>query len=132
MRFVQALVRDTIATGLSRLRRTRMHARLADALERLQPGGISPLAYHYSRAATAATAAKAARYCVQAAEYAEARYARDTAIELLTQAWSASAGSRSPSTPTGTANTSNRSAPCCAPGSEPARSPAGNASGQQP
>lgn len=72
MRFVQALVRDTIATGLSRLRRTRVHARLADALERLQPGGISPLAYHYSRAATAATAAKAARYCVQAAEYAEA------------------------------------------------------------
>lgn len=86
VRFVHALVRDTVATDLSQMRRTRMHARLADALERLHPQDVSALAHHRSRAATAATAAKAVRYCVRAAELAGARYAHDTAVELLTQA----------------------------------------------
>ncbi|MFD4872938.1 BTAD domain-containing putative transcriptional regulator [Streptomyces sp. NPDC058420] len=86
VRFVHALVRDTVATDLSQVRRTRMHARLADALERLHPQDVSALAYHRGRAATAATAARTVRYCVQAAELAGARYAHDTAVELLTQA----------------------------------------------
>lgn len=86
VRFVHALVRDTVATDLSQVRRTRMHAKLADALERLHPQDVCALAYHRGRAATAATAAKTVRYCVQAAELAGARYAHDTAVELLTQA----------------------------------------------
>ncbi len=86
VRFVHALVRDTVATDLSQIRRTRMHARLAAALERLHPGDVSALAHHYSGAATAATAAKAVGYCVRAAALADERYAHDTAVELLGRA----------------------------------------------
>ena len=86
VRFVHALVRDTVAADLNHVRRTRMHARLAGALERLRRHDVAALAYHHSRAASAATAAKAVEYCVRAAAQAEARYAHETAADLLTQA----------------------------------------------
>ncbi|MFF0775667.1 BTAD domain-containing putative transcriptional regulator [Nonomuraea wenchangensis] len=80
VRFVHALVRDTLIADLSRLRIARMHARIAAALE----GGddIAALAHHYARAGSP----KAVGYCVQAAELAEARYAHDVAAALLTDA----------------------------------------------
>ncbi|MET8989581.1 BTAD domain-containing putative transcriptional regulator [Nonomuraea wenchangensis] len=80
VRFVHALVRDTLIADLSRLRTARMHARIAAALE----GGddIAALAHHYARAGSP----KAVGYCVQAAELAEARYAHDVAAALLTDA----------------------------------------------
>ncbi|MGW2150064.1 BTAD domain-containing putative transcriptional regulator [Nonomuraea bangladeshensis] len=80
VRFVHALVRDTLIADLSRLRAARMHARIAAALE----GGddVAALAHHYARAGSP----KAVGYCVQAAELAEARYAHDVAAALLTDA----------------------------------------------
>ncbi|HEU5027084.1 MAG TPA: BTAD domain-containing putative transcriptional regulator [Spirillospora sp.] len=86
VRFAHALVRDTMVADLSALRRTRMHARLGAALERLAPDDAPALAYHFHRAASAATAAKAVEYAVRAADLAERRYAHETAVELLTQA----------------------------------------------
>lgn len=90
VRFVHALVRDTLVADVSRLRATRMHGRIAAALDRAghgdDPDGLAALAHHYSRAASAATAAKAVEYGVRAAELAEARYAHDVAVALLTDA----------------------------------------------
>ncbi|MFD0688081.1 ATP-binding protein [Actinomadura fibrosa] len=86
VRFAHALVRDTMVADLSAVRRTRMHARLGAALERLAPEDAPALAYHFHRAASPRTAAKAVEYAVRAAELAERRYAHETAVELLTQA----------------------------------------------
>ncbi|MEV0200081.1 BTAD domain-containing putative transcriptional regulator [Nonomuraea sp. NPDC050691] len=80
VRFVHALVRDTLVADLSRLRATRMHARIAAALE--GSDDIATLAHHYARAGSP----KAVGYCVRAAERAEARYAHDVAAGLLTDA----------------------------------------------
>ncbi|WP_194817264.1 BTAD domain-containing putative transcriptional regulator [Nocardia sp. XZ_19_385] len=80
VRFVHALVRDTLITDVSRLRITRMHARIAAALE--GSGDVAALAHHYARARSP----KAVGYCVRAAELAEARYAHDVAAALLTDA----------------------------------------------
>lgn len=80
VRFVHALVRDTLIADLSRLRTGRMHARIAAALE--GTGDIAALAHHYARAGSP----KAVGYCIQAAERAEARYAHDVAAGLLTDA----------------------------------------------
>jgi DNA-binding SARP family transcriptional activator len=86
VRFVHAIVRDTLYEDLSQVRRTRMHARVADALRALQPDEPTALAYHYARTATSATAPRAVHYSVLAAELATRRYAHDTAVELLAQA----------------------------------------------
>ncbi|WP_285487348.1 BTAD domain-containing putative transcriptional regulator [Amycolatopsis taiwanensis] len=80
VRFVHALVRDTLVADVSRLRATRMHARIAAALE--GTGDVAALAHHYARARSP----KAVGYCVRAAELAEARYAHDVAAALLTDA----------------------------------------------
>ncbi|MFF7249056.1 BTAD domain-containing putative transcriptional regulator [Embleya sp. NPDC008237] len=86
VRFVHALVRDTMVADLSGLRRTRMHTRIAAALERLGTGDVSALAYHYGHAAGAGTAARAVEVCIAAAELAERRFAHDTAVDLLARA----------------------------------------------
>ncbi|MFB4307457.1 BTAD domain-containing putative transcriptional regulator [Actinomadura sp. GTD37] len=86
IRFVHALVRDTLVADVSRLRATRMHARIAAALEGTDD--IAALAHHYARAGSP----KAVGYCVQAAELAEARYAHDVAADLLTDAVTNSTG----------------------------------------
>ena len=80
VRFVHALVRDTLVADVTRLRATRMHARIAAALE--GTGDVAALAHHYARAGSP----KAVGYCVRAAELAEARYAHDVAAALLTDA----------------------------------------------
>ncbi|MEU3918065.1 BTAD domain-containing putative transcriptional regulator [Streptomyces sp. NPDC029004] len=86
VRFVHALVRDTLLADLSRLRSTRMHGRIAASLERIGSGDVSALAHHYARAASAATATRAVDYCVRAAALAERRYAHDAAVVLLGEA----------------------------------------------
>ncbi|MEU8151473.1 BTAD domain-containing putative transcriptional regulator [Nonomuraea sp. NPDC048901] len=86
VRFVHALVRDTLIAGVSRLRASRMHARIAAALE--ATGDIPALAHHYARAGSP----KAVGYCLRAAELAEARYAHDVAADLLTDAVANSTG----------------------------------------
>jgi DNA-binding SARP family transcriptional activator/tetratricopeptide (TPR) repeat protein len=80
VRFVHALVRDTLVADVTRLRATRMHARIAAALE--GTGDVAALAHHYARAGSP----KAVGYCVRAAELAEARYAHDVAAALLIDA----------------------------------------------
>ena len=80
VRFVHALVRDTLVADVTRLRATRMHARIAAALEGTDD--VAALAHHYARAGSP----KAVGYCVRAAELAEARYAHDVAAALLTDA----------------------------------------------
>ncbi|ARF52942.1 AfsR/SARP family transcriptional regulator [Streptomyces gilvosporeus] len=80
VRFVHALVRDTLVADVTRLRATRMHARIAAALE--DTGDVAALAHHYARAGSS----KAVGYCVRAAELAEARYAHDVAAALLADA----------------------------------------------
>ncbi|WP_433607739.1 BTAD domain-containing putative transcriptional regulator [Prescottella agglutinans] len=80
VRFVHALVRDTLITDVSRLRITRMHTRIAAALE--GTGDVAALAHHHARAGSP----EAVGYCVRAAELAEARYAHDVAAALLTDA----------------------------------------------
>ncbi|GAA4259138.1 BTAD domain-containing putative transcriptional regulator [Dactylosporangium darangshiense] len=83
VRFVHGLVRDTMYTDLSQLRRTRMHARVAASTRRLRPDDYSALAFHYARAASSETAPLAVDYAVRAAELAERRYAYDAAAEAL-------------------------------------------------
>jgi tetratricopeptide (TPR) repeat protein len=84
IRFSHALVRDTLYGGLSRLRRSRLHARAAQAIERRSPGEVAALAHHFTRAGTDPGAA--ARYSRLAAEQAEQRFAYVEAAQLWEQA----------------------------------------------
>ncbi|WP_182881086.1 BTAD domain-containing putative transcriptional regulator [Microbispora sp. H10949] len=83
VRFTHVLVRETLYEDIPRLRRTRLHARVLAALERLRPGDVGALGYHALAAATAATAREAARYARRAAEQASAVYAHREAATLL-------------------------------------------------
>ncbi|MFI0444705.1 BTAD domain-containing putative transcriptional regulator [Actinomadura sp. 6N118] len=84
IRFGHALIRDTLYDELSRIRRTRIHGRVAAAQERRRPDEIAALAHHFLAAGD--DPAKAARYARLAAKAAEARFAHGTAAELLVQA----------------------------------------------
>ncbi len=84
IRFAHALVRDTLYDSLSRLRRSRLHAQAATAIERQHPGDVAALAYHFSQAGT--DPATAARYCGLAAQQAEQRFAFREAVRLWEQA----------------------------------------------
>jgi Bacterial transcriptional activator domain/AAA ATPase domain len=84
IRFAHALVHDTLYDGLSRLRRSRLHARAAEAIERHNPGEVAALAYHFAEAGT--DPIKAARYCRLAAAQAEQRFAYHEAARLREQA----------------------------------------------
>jgi DNA-binding SARP family transcriptional activator len=90
IRFAHALVRDTLYGSLSRLRRSRLHARVAAIMERRSPGDAPGLAHHFALAGT--DPAKAARYCGLAAgqaeqhcDFREAARLREQALELLDQ-----------------------------------------------
>ncbi|MFE0148194.1 BTAD domain-containing putative transcriptional regulator [Nonomuraea sp. NPDC059007] len=80
VRFVHALVRETVAGEVSLARAKRLHLRIGDALEARYPDDAPALAYHYARARTP----KAVEYGVRAAELAEARFAHAAAVDLLT------------------------------------------------
>ncbi|HEX6919502.1 MAG TPA: BTAD domain-containing putative transcriptional regulator, partial [Actinomycetes bacterium] len=86
LRFAHALVRDTLYDDVSRLRRTRLHARVAEAIEQVRPRDVAGLAHHFREAATAGYADKALDYTALAAEQAESRYAFGAAAELWEQA----------------------------------------------
>jgi hypothetical protein len=86
VRFVHQLVRDTLYTDLTGLRRTRWHARVATELERRRPSDLAGLAHHYAHAASPETARLAVTYSRRAAEAAERRYAPDACVALLRQA----------------------------------------------
>ena len=84
IRFAHALIRDTLYQGLSRLRRSRLHTRVAAAIERRSPADVAALAHHFAEAGT--NQVKAARYCGLAAEQAEQRFAYHEAARLREQA----------------------------------------------
>ncbi len=84
VRFAHALVRDTLYGDLTRLRRSRMHGRVAAVIRRLRPDDLAALAHHYALAAGADDLA--VDYGVRAAEQAERRYAHDSAVGLLHRA----------------------------------------------
>jgi len=84
IRFAHALIRDTLYEGLSRLRRSRLHARAAEAIERHSPGDVAALAHHFGEAGS--DPGKEARYCSLAAAQAEQRFAYDEAARLWEQA----------------------------------------------
>ena len=86
LRFAHALVRDTLYHDISRLRRTVLHARVGEEMERLRPDDAVALAHHFDAAQAPVAAAKAARYLRLAAEQAEGRYAHREAAALWQQA----------------------------------------------
>jgi DNA-binding SARP family transcriptional activator len=82
--FAHALVRDTLAAGLSTTRRARVHARVAEALED-RPARATERALHWG-AAGPSYAGRAWRAAVEAAELARRRYAHEQSAALLTGA----------------------------------------------
>jgi DNA-binding SARP family transcriptional activator len=86
VRFTHALVCETLYGDLSGIRRSRWHARVAAALERVRPGDLTALAHHYAQSASAATARRAVDASLAAAALAEDRYANDAAAALYRQA----------------------------------------------
>jgi DNA-binding SARP family transcriptional activator len=84
IRFAHALIRDVLYQELSRLRRSRLHARAAQAIEFHNPVEVAALAYHFAEAGTEPAAA--ARYSRLAAEQAEKRFAYKEAARLWEQA----------------------------------------------
>ncbi|MFB9892460.1 BTAD domain-containing putative transcriptional regulator [Planobispora takensis] len=86
LRFDHDLVRDTLYSDASRLRRSRLHAAVAAVIERRNPSDVAALAHHYDAAGTAETAAKAVHYAGLAAEQAERRFAHREAATLWEQA----------------------------------------------
>ncbi|MEV0232610.1 BTAD domain-containing putative transcriptional regulator [Nonomuraea sp. NPDC050786] len=83
LRFDHDLVRDTIYSDASRLRRTRLHAAVAAVIERQRPSDVAALAHHYF---LADAAGKAVHYAGLAAEQAERRFAHREAATLWEQA----------------------------------------------
>ncbi|MEN3539816.1 BTAD domain-containing putative transcriptional regulator [Microbispora sp. ZYX-F-249] len=83
VRFTHVLVRETLYEDIPRLRRTRLHAKVLTALERVHPGDVGALGYHALAAATAATAREAAQYAREAAAQASGVYAHSEAASLL-------------------------------------------------
>ncbi|MET7683969.1 BTAD domain-containing putative transcriptional regulator [Streptomyces sp. NPDC005423] len=86
VRFVHALVRDTVYTDLSGVRRARLHARIARALRVRRPDELAALAHHFAHSGSTADAPLAVDYALRAAEAAERRYAHDVAVQLIEQA----------------------------------------------
>ncbi|MEU5042118.1 BTAD domain-containing putative transcriptional regulator [Streptomyces griseorubiginosus] len=86
VRFVHALVRDTVYTDLSGIRRARLHDRIAQRLRTHRPDDLAALAHHFARSGRTANAPLAVDYALRAAELAERRYAHDVAVGLLRQA----------------------------------------------
>ncbi|MGY1698379.1 BTAD domain-containing putative transcriptional regulator [Geodermatophilus sp. SYSU D00766] len=93
LRFLHALVRDTLYEDLSSLRRTRLHGRVAAVLERLRPDDVTALAHH-TAAAGPGSAAAAGRWAQAAAELAERRFAHADAAVMWGRAAEATATAR--------------------------------------
>ena len=82
VRFSHLLVRETLYSGVSQLRRLRWHARLADAVAELYPADLAALAHHSARSATPASAAEAADRASPPPSSPGARFAYDARREL--------------------------------------------------
>ena len=85
--FMHALIRETLYSELSSLRRVRLHRRVADAIERLAENMPNPplaeLAYHFSQAASAGAVDKAIDYATRAGDRAADGLAHEEAARLF-------------------------------------------------
>ncbi len=89
-RFVHALVRDAIETGLAPAERLSLHRRAAEAIERQYGHPLGPrlfdVARHWAHAAIAGDAAIAASWSARAGEEAMRQLAHEDAAQLFRQA----------------------------------------------
>ena len=88
-RFAHALVRETIYEDISRARRARLHARVADALvatRGAEPEPAAEMAYHCWQAAPVIGAGRALPYLLRAGEQAVAQLAYEAADEQFSRA----------------------------------------------
>ena len=88
-RFAHALVRETIYADISRARRARLHARVADALVAVrgaEPEPAAEMAYHCWQAAPVIGAARALPHLLRAGEQAAAQLAYEAADEQFERA----------------------------------------------
>ena len=88
-RFAHALVRETIYQDISRARRARLHARVADALvatRGAEPEPAAEMAYHCWQAAPVIGAARALPHLLRAGEQAAAQLAYEAADEQFARA----------------------------------------------
>src|SRR5262249_59189312 len=97
-RFVHELVRQTLAERLSLPRRQRLHARVADGIERIYGVEVESqtpaLAHHLYQAGAAADSNKAIKYLMLAAKLASAGAAYEEALAHLDNALSLIEGER--------------------------------------
>src|SRR5205085_1238473 len=88
--FAHELIRQTLLSGLSVLRRQRLHLAVADALERLDPNAVSEraqeLADHLLKAGAAADPKRLMTMLTVAAERAISGAAFESALRLLDDA----------------------------------------------
>jgi tetratricopeptide (TPR) repeat protein len=95
-RFVHELVRQTLVEALSRPRRQRLHARVAETIERLYAGNLesqtSPLAHHLFQAGSATDPEKTVAWLTRAARQASAFTAYEDALASLDNALSLTEG----------------------------------------
>lgn len=87
--FPHALVREALYESVPQLRRSRLHARAAAALERSAPDDVAALAHHFDAANGPQLAGSASRYAELAAEEAQQRYAYRDADRLWQKALAA-------------------------------------------
>ncbi|MCJ7438973.1 MAG: hypothetical protein MUP97_14580, partial [Acidimicrobiia bacterium] len=85
-RFSHALVRATISDELGSSRRLRLHRRIAEALERVDPTNDAALAHHWLEAAEAGDPARAIEYANRAAQTSVDAGALDDAVALYRRA----------------------------------------------
>jgi class 3 adenylate cyclase/tetratricopeptide (TPR) repeat protein len=85
--FGHELIRQTLLTGLSLLRRQRLHLAVADAMERLEPGARetrpSEIAHHLLQAGAAADPARTLSYLEHAADRAVESAAFEDALRVI-------------------------------------------------
>jgi tetratricopeptide (TPR) repeat protein/predicted Ser/Thr protein kinase len=98
-RFVHELVRQTLAETLSRPRRQRLHARVAQLIEQLHADNLdshtSALAHHLYYAGSAADRDKTVEWLTRASRQASAATAYEDALACLDNALSLTDGDRS-------------------------------------
>jgi tetratricopeptide (TPR) repeat protein len=98
-RFAQEPIRQTLAEGLSLLRRQRLHLRIGEAIERAYAGSIDKhapaLAHHFNHAGAAADVEKTIKYLTMAAEQARTSAAHEESLARVDDALTLVEGERS-------------------------------------
>jgi class 3 adenylate cyclase/tetratricopeptide (TPR) repeat protein len=80
-RFAHALVRSTLYDELSATRRTRMHLKVGEYVERHDPTAVATLAYHFGNVPVGEAHHKAVKYAKLAGDQAMEQLAHDQAID---------------------------------------------------